>query len=179
MWGLGQGSSGEPASLPSDRDSMSLWSLPQACWVALHHSAGGHPGHAQLRGAVAEGGGLQGPHRIPVWRTHTLSLRVIYEEGPVPFLQFPLDSLEGSSHFILFLNHQIVLHPEQWSWDLKVAASAKTLITEPGGGCGALLSPPLLRWRTLCPSRALFPWPGFQSDRESGLVWGRLREERE
>lgn len=36
-------------------------------------------------------------------------------------LQLPLESLEGSGHFILFLNHQIVLHPERWSWHLKGA----------------------------------------------------------
>lgn len=39
----------------------------------------------------------------------------------IPLPQLLLESLEGPGHFILFLSHQIVLHPERWSLDLKGA----------------------------------------------------------
>lgn len=34
-------------------------------------------------------------------------------KAQILLLQVLLDSREGSGHFISFLNHQIVLHPEQ------------------------------------------------------------------
>lgn len=55
---------------------------------------------------------VPGPRGFP-----GLGLRVIDEAGSIPFLQLPRDSLEGPGHFLLFLSHQVVLHPEPQSWD--------------------------------------------------------------
>lgn len=71
--------------------SVSSHSLPQSRpWGALPQRATVCPGHAQLLGEVAEcGGDLRGPWRIPVWRSRTLRLRMIYEEGSDSLISAP------------------------------------------------------------------------------------------
>ena len=75
-------------------------------------------------------------------------------------LQLPLDSLEGSGHFISFLNHQIVLHPEQMVLGLKGShfgrvINHRSLAGSWGGPLLTFRAP--LRPQFLCPLSVLFP----------------------
>lgn len=101
---------------------------------------------------------------------------MIYEKVLDSLASAPSGTLWKILVILFHLNHQTVLHPSTWPWDLKSTGWVQSLITYLLGFGGAC--PPL----HLCPTRAKCPLSGaLCADLDStlrgpGLMWGSLSE---
>lgn len=101
-----------------------------------------------------------------------LSLKMIYERVLDSLASAPSGTLWKILVILFHLNHQIVLHPSTWPWDLKRTGLVQPLITSLAGLWGRMLSSPSLpHQRRVCPCSAL--WTGVDSTlRGPGLMQG-------